>query len=169
MKTTLFLSISIDGMIADKQGIPMFPEGAWEDWCSLVNDTGNVIAGRNSFEQVNNPEMGAALNPTFKIVLSSKDLDLADTGWQQAKSPQEALNILEAEGLEEAIIGGGRAVAHAFMNQGLVDNIVVDLQPIAFGEGTPMFGNTIDIPQLRLLESTNLNDNSLRLRYEIIK
>ena len=65
MKTTLFLSVSIDGMIADKQGIPMFPEGAWEDWCSLVNDTGNVIAGRSSFEQVNNPEMGAALHPKF--------------------------------------------------------------------------------------------------------
>tara|TARA_R110002074_G_scaffold322571_2_gene493041 strand:- start:485 stop:994 length:510 start_codon:yes stop_codon:yes gene_type:complete len=169
MKATLFLSVSIDGMIADKKGIPMFPEGAWEDWCSHVNDAGNVIAGRSSFEQVNNPEMGAALHPEYKIVLSTKDLDLSDTGWQQAKSPKEALNILEEAGVEEAIIGGGRAVAHAFINEGLLDHIVIDLQPIAFGEGTPMFGNTIDIPQLKLLEFANLHDNSLRLRYEIIK
>ena len=169
MRTTLFLSVSIDGMIADKQGIPLFPEGAWEDWCSLVNDVGNVIAGRSSFEQVNNPEMGAALHPKYKVVLSSKDLDLTDTGWQQAKSPKEALKILEDAKVEEAIIGGGRSVAHAFMREELVDHIVIDLHPVAFGEGIPMFGDAINIPQLKLLESKSLNGNALRLRYEIIK
>ncbi len=169
MRRTLFLSVSIDGMIADKQGIPLFPDGAWDDWCSLVNDTGNVIAGRSSFEQVNNPEMGAALHPKYKVVLSSKDLDLADTGWQQAKSPQEALKILEDAKVEEAIIGGGRAVAHAFMSEGLVDHIVIDLCAVAFGEGIPMFGDSIDVPQLKLLESKPLNENALRLRYEIIR
>ncbi|MDW3095524.1 MAG: dihydrofolate reductase family protein [Gammaproteobacteria bacterium] len=168
MKTTLFLSVSIDGMIADKQGIPMFPQGAWEDWCSLVNDTGNVIAGRSSFEQVNNPEMGAALHPQYKIVLSSKDLDLSGTDWQQAKSPIEALKILEEAKVDEAIIGGGRAVAHAFMREGLVDEIVIDLHPVAFGEGVPMFGDAIDAPKLKLIESKSISENALRLRYEII-
>jgi dihydrofolate reductase len=169
MKTTLFLSVSIDGMIADKQGIPMFPEGAWEDWCSLVNDTGNVIAGRSSFEQVNNPVMGAALHPKYKVVLSSKDLDLSDTDWQQAKSPKAALKILEDAKVEDAIIGGGRAVAHAFMSEGLVDHIMMDLHPVAFGEGVPMFGDAIEAPQLRFLESKSLNENALRLRYEVIR
>jgi dihydrofolate reductase len=169
MKTTLFLSVSIDGMIADKQGIPLFPEGAWEDWCSLVNETGNVIAGRSSFEQVNNPEMGATLHPKRKIVLSTKEIDLADSGWQQAKSTKEALKILEAEGVEEAIIGGGRAVAHSFMREGLVDYIVIDLQPVAFGEGTPIFGDTIDVAQLKLLDSKPLNENAIRLRYQVVR
>ena len=169
MRTTLFLSVSIDGMIADKNGIPMFPEGAWESWCSLVNDTGNVIAGRSSFEQVNNPEMGAALHPKYKVVLSSKDLDLSNTDWQQAKSPTEALKILEDAKVEEAIIGGGRAVAHTFMSEGLVDHIVMDLHPVAFGEGVPMFGDAIEVPQMKLLDSKMLNENALRLRYEIIR
>ena len=168
MKTTLFLSVSIDGMIADKQGIPMFPEGAWEEWCSVVNDTGNVIAGRSSFEQVNNPEMYEALHPNYKIVLSSKKLDLNGTGWVQAASPKEALTILKDANVEEAIIGGGRSVAHAFMSEGLVDHIVMDLHPVVFGEGIPMFGGAIEMPQLKLLESKSLNENALRLRYEVI-
>ena len=168
MRKTLFLSVSIDGMIADKQGIPLFPEGAWEDWCSLVNDIGNVIAGHVSFEQVNNPE-AAALHPKHKVVLSSKDLDLADSGWQQAKSPKEALKILEEAGVEEAIIGGGRAVAHSFMREKLVDYIVIDLQPVAFGSGTPVFGDEIDVAHLKLLESKPLNENALRLRYQVLR
>jgi len=169
VKTTLFLSVSIDGLIADRQGIPLFPEGAWEDWCSLVNAADNVVAGRSSFEQLQNDEMAAALNPQHKIVLSSQDIDLGDSGWQQAKSPSEALEILENAGVEEAIIGGGRAVAHSFMLEQLVDHIVIDLQPVAFGVGTPIFGNDIEVAQLKLLESQPLNEDAIRLRYQVLR
>ena len=168
MKATLFLSLSIDGLISDKDGIPMFPDGAWDDWCSLVNDADNVIAGRSSFEQLKNDDMASVLHPTHKIVLSSRDVELGDSSWQQAKSPTEALEMLENKGIEEAIIGGGRAVAHSFMREHLVDHIVIDLQPVAFGVGTPMFGDVIDMPQLKLLNSQPLNDDALRLRYQVL-
>ena len=168
MKTTLFLSVSIDGLIADKNGIPFFPEGAWEDWCSLVNDADNVIAGRSSYEQLKNDEMASLLHPTHKIVLSSRDIEPADSSWQQAGSPSEALEILENRGIDEAIIGGGRTVAHAFMREHLVDYIVIDLQPVAFGEGTPVFGGAIDPTRLKLLDSRPLNDDAIRLRYQVL-
>ena len=169
MKTTLFLSVSIDGLIADKEGIPLFPEGAWQDWCSLVNDAGNVIAGRSSFEQLKNDEMASVLNPRHKIVLSSRDMDLSDSGWRHAGSPSEALEILKGVGVDEAIVGGGRAVAYSFMREKLIDNIVIDLQPVAFGVGTPVFGDVLDLVQLKLLDSRPLNENALRLRYQVIR
>ena len=168
MKTTLFLSVSIDGLIADKEGIPNFPEGAWEDWCSLVNDADNVIAGRSSFEQLKNDEMAAVLNPSIKVVLSSRDIDLADSGWQQARSPSEALEILKNAGVDEAIIGGGRAVAYSFMREQLIDYIVIDLQPVAFGVGTPVFGGALSLTRLKLLDSRPLTENALRLRYQVL-
>jgi len=169
MNTTLFLSVSIDGFIADQQGIPMFPEGAWEDWCAMVNETGNVIAGRSSVEQLQDDAMGSALHPEHRIVLSTQDIDLTGSGWQQATSPAEALSMLEEAGVEEAIIGGGRAVAHSFMHEGLVDHIVVDLQPVAFGSGTPLFGETIELASLKLLEIQPLNDDAIRLRYQVLR
>ena len=169
MKTTLFLSVSIDGLIADKEGIPLFPEGAWEDWCALVNDADNVIAGRSSYEQLKNDDMASVLHPTHKIVLSSRDIEPSDSSWQHAKSPSEALQMLKDKGVEEAIIGGGRAVAHSFMREHLVDNIVIDLQPVAFGVGTPVFGDAIDIPRLKLLNTQPLNDDALRLRYQVLR
>lgn len=169
MKTTLFLSVSIDGFIANKEGIPLFPEGAWEDWCSFANDIGNVVAGRNSVEQLKNDDMGAALNPKLKIVLSSRNIDFSDSGWKHARSPSEALEILQQAGVDEAIIGGGRAVYHAFMREQLVDEIIIDLQPVAFGVGVPVFGDVMDIAQLKLLESYPLNENAIRLRYQVHK
>jgi hypothetical protein len=50
MKTILFLSVSIDGLIADQEAKPSFPEGSSEDWRSLVNVANSLIAGRNSSE-----------------------------------------------------------------------------------------------------------------------
>ena len=169
MKTTLFLSVSIDGLIADKEGIPLFPDGAWEDWCSLVNDADNVIAGRNSYEQLKNDDMAAVLNPTHKIVLSSRDIEVGNSSWQHAKSPSEALEMLKNKGVEEAIIGGGRAVAHAFMREQLIDYLTIDLQPVAFGVGTPVFGDNVEILRLKLLDSHHLNDDALRLRYQVLR
>ena len=168
MKTTLFLSVSIDGLISDNEGIPLFPDGAWEDWCSLVNDADNVIAGRNSFEQLKNDEMASVLNPKHRIVLSSQDIDLGDSGWQHAKSPSEALEILRGVEVDEAIIGGGRAVAYSFMREQLIDNIVLDVQPVAFGSGTPVFGGELGLTPLKLLDSHHLNKNVLRLRYQVL-
>jgi dihydrofolate reductase len=169
VKITLFLSVSIDGLIADKEGIPLFPDGAWEDWCSLVNDADNVIAGRSSYEQLKNDDMASVLHPTHKIVLSSRDIELGDSSWQHARSPLEALGILKNNGVEEAIIGGGRAVAHSFMREHLVDYIVIDLQPVAFGVGTPVFGDVFDMPRLKLVNSHPLNDDALRLRYQVLR
>jgi riboflavin biosynthesis pyrimidine reductase len=77
--------------------------------------------------------------------------------------------MLENKGIEEAMIGGGRAVAHSFMREHLIDYIVIDLQPVAFGVGTPMLGGALDTARLKLVESRPLNDDALRLRYEVVR
>ena len=169
MKTTLFLSVSVDGLIANKDGIPLFPDGAWEDWCSLVNNADNVIAGRSSYDQLKDDDMASVLHPKHKVVLSSRNIELGDSTWQQAKSPTEALEILRNKGVVEAIIGGGRAVAHSFMREQLVDYIIIDLQPVAFGSGTPVFGDVLEMARLKLLESNPLNEDAIRLRYQVLR
>ena len=97
------------------------------------------------------------------------DIDLGDSGWRHARSPSDALEMLKAAGVDEAIIGGGRAVAYSFMREQLIDYIVIDLQPVAFGAGTPVFGDALDLVRLKLLDSHPLNENALRLRYEVIR
>ncbi len=169
MKKTLFLSISLDGFIANTDGIPLFPPSAWEDWCALVNEADNVIAGRSSVEQLKDDEMSSILTPRHKIVLSSRDIDFSEAGWQRANSPANALEMLRKAGVTEAIIGGGRAVYHAFMRERLVDTILIDLQPVVFGDGVPLFGEVLDPTQLKLLDTRPLNDDAIRLRYQVLR
>ena len=120
-------------------------------------------------DEARHDKMASALSPTHRIVLSSKDIELADSVWQHAKSPSEAIEILKKAGVDEAIIGGGRAVALSFMREKLVDFMVIDLQPIVFGVGTSLFGDIIETTQLKLLDSRFLNENALRLRYQVLR
>ncbi len=168
MKKTLFLSMSADGFIANTDGIPLFPQHAWEDWCALVNKVGNVIAGRSTVEQLKDDEMSSLLAPEHKIVLSSQDNGLSESGWQIAGSPADALEMLRRAGVPEAIIGGGRAVYHSFMRARLVDTITIDLQPVVFGGGVPVFGEVLDPTQLKLLDTRPLNGDAIRLRYQVL-
>ncbi len=171
MKTTLLASVSMDGFIADASGVPSFPEAAWPDWCARANQAGGgaggVIAGRASVEQIVEFGMADAVTLPHKRVLSSREADVAD--WKRAGSPAEALATLAAAGVEEAIVGGGRAVYHAFMAAGLVDEVVLDLQPAVFGSGVPLFGEELDVTALKLLETTPLNEDALRVRYRVVR
>lgn len=169
MKTTLFASVSIDGFIANTDGIPMFPPTAWEDWCALVNEVGSCIAGRVSVEQLKGQEMAAILKPEHKIVLSSNDVDFTGDGWKHARSPAAALGMLEQAGAHEAIVGGGRAIYHAFMREGLVDEVVLDVQPVAFGTGVPLLGGELDPAWLKLIDTKPMRSDALRLRYQVLR
>lgn len=169
MRTTLFASVSIDGFIANSDGIPMFPEHAWADWCALVNEVGACIAGRASVEQLAGQEMAAILKPEHKIVVSTRDVDFTGDGWQRAASPRDALAMLERAGAKHAIIGGGRTIYHACMRDGLVDEVVLDLQPIAFGTGVPLFGGELDPTMLTLVDASPLHEGAMRMRYQVVR
>ncbi|MEM1445090.1 MAG: dihydrofolate reductase family protein [Planctomycetota bacterium] len=170
MKTTLLASVSMDGLIADASGIPSFPETAWPDWCARANaagDEGGVIAGRASVEQIVEFGMADALTLPHKVVLSSRDEAVAD--WKPASSPTAALTALASAGVSEAIIGGGRAVYHAFIAAGLIDEVVLDLQPVLFGAGVPLFGEALDLTALELLETISISGDARRMRYRVLR
>ena len=45
----------------------------------------------------------------------------------------------------------------------------LDLQPVAFGTGVPVFGGELDMTLLKLIDSKPLNDNALRMRYQVVR
>ncbi len=55
-----------------------------------------------------------------------------------------------------------------FMREQLIENIIIDLQLVTFGVGTPVFGDALGLTRLKLLDSRTLNENALRLRYQVL-
>ena len=85
------------------------------------------------------------------------------------KKPQELVEDLTARGYEKILLVGG-AINAAFLQAGLVDEMVVTIEPVVFGGGEPLLDTQgLDI-RLRLASIEQLNRRgTLLARYHIDK
>ena len=85
-----------------------------------------------------------------------------------AGDPKKVLEELEKKGYTSAVLGGGAHLNAQFLKKGLIDEIIVTVEPKIFGEGVSLFNGDFDI-DLKLIEVSKINDNSVALRYSVKK
>lgn len=56
-----------------------------------------------------------------------------------------------------------------FMQENLVDKIFMDIEPLAFGQGMPLFNAGEFEKQLKLIETKLLSPQTIQLHYQVIK
>ena len=172
MTTSLYLAISADGLIATPNRVSNeeseWPESAWECWCSHCTAANNLIVGRQTYAELIEDDVSDILYPEHKVVISSQTLDLADS-WVQFSSPNLAIDYLKSRDVENIIVGGGRQIGLAFVKEGLIDEVVLDIQPLLFGNGTPLLGELGNIIQLELINIETLANSAIKARYRLIK
>lgn len=62
---------------------------------------------------------------------------------------------------------GGAELAGALFAEGLVDELVLKLNPVLFGSGVPLFSGTIDPTDLELADSTIYENGVALLHYRV--
>jgi len=95
-------------------------------------------------------------------------MDLADS-WLQFSKPKQAVDYLKSRDIENIIVGGGRQLGLTFIEDGLIDEIILDVYPIFFGNGTALLGGLDRCIQLDLLNSENLGDGAIRNHYKLLQ
>ena len=70
---------------------------------------------------------------------------------------------------ETVIIAGGGILNSSFLKEGLIDELYLDIEPIAFGKGINVFENEDFEANLELLETKQLSPNEIQLHYKVIK
>ena len=78
------------------------------------------------------------------------------------------MEYLKARGIERAIIGGGRQIALAFAREGLLDEIVLDVQPVLFGYGTALLGDIEHSIPLDLVGTSEIGNGVIRVHYRVV-
>lgn len=80
--------------------------------------------------------------------------------------PAELLQKLQTEGYEQVAVCGGASIYSLFLEAGVVDELVLTVEPLVFGKGLSLLAQRTDV-RLRLTASQPLNDNTLLLRYAV--
>ena len=162
------MATTVNGMAAKENDDTPWSQEEFAAYYGDIKRVGNVVIGRRTFEIVKNSEEEMSrIKDIVAVVVSHQKID--DEHFISVTSPQEALQNLTEKGFSEAIIGGGGELNASFLKEGLIDEMIIDVEPMVFGKGIPLFAPGDFDATLKLLSTQKLNANTVRLRYQVIR
>jgi dihydrofolate reductase len=169
VKVTLWTAISLNAMAARDNGSEDFLSGNnWELFVELLDATESLVWGRVTHELF----IGLVRQqfPELPVAVLTRDPAFAvDSDAVRAASPEQALTELSARGATTALLAGGPQVNGAFARAGLIDEVILGVEPVLVARGIPLLVG--DAPDLRL-EFVGLDDRrrpTLRLHYRLAR
>ncbi len=168
MKIKLYMAQTANGKIARKNGDEDFlsPRN-WKEFRELAEKTGVFVVGRKTYEAVQKwEEKGFKDIEAHRVVLTrNQELEL-EKGFRKASSPEEAVELAEQKG-EGLLVTGGASVNTSFMKKGLIDEIILNIEPHVLGEGLDLFAEESFEHDLELEEVRELEEGIVQLHYKI--
>ena len=136
------MAMSMNGYIADKQGGEDFlSRDGWDALVELAEPAGALIIGRKTYEVVlqNYAGFGFTDVRAERIIITADELFLAPDGYHVVHSPQAAITLAKKLGHRQAILTGGAGINSSFMAAELIDEVIINVEPVVMGEGIPLF------------------------------
>jgi len=165
------MAISLNGMIARENYKEDFlSEKNWDEFINETKKSGCLIWGRKTYESVKSwdKKYFESISAFTKIIIThQKDIDL-DEGFLVADSPSEALELANQKEFKSILLTGGSNINTSFAKLGLIDEVLININPSIIGKGISLFSpEEFDIP-LKLISILNLGDDIVQLRYKVL-
>ena len=164
-KVILNVAISLDGFIEG-------PNGEY-DWCftdqdygmtEFMNNIDTIFFGRKSYDLMQRVEPAAY--PDKKKYVFSRSLKTVAGNYFQVKDDYvtEVTAIKNQPGRDIWLFGGA-SLTTSFINDRLLDQLVLSVHPLLLGEGKPLFTSITDRLPLRLLDTKTFMSGLVQLYY----
>lgn len=151
----VFIATSLDGFIARENGdidwlLKHDQAGEDHGYDAFIENIDVIVMGRGTYEAVRS--MGEWFYNRPVLVLSSQlagqqvPSELAGKVRFTDKSPRQAMEMLQSEGVKRAYVDGGRVI-RSFLALDMISDMVITQVPVLLGTGRPLFGgDPRDIP-----------------------
>ena len=146
MKTTVYIGTSLDGFIARKDGdidwlIQFDSDETGRAYIDLMSRIDAMVIGRGTFEKVLTFPSWPYKKEVF--VLSSSIKEVPETIREKVTilslRPAALLTYLSDKGLSRIYVDGGKVIQE-FLQENLIDELIISTVPILIGNGIPLFG-----------------------------
>jgi dihydrofolate reductase len=147
MPNIVYIAASIDGYIAREDGnidwLTEIPDDSDYGFFDFMKRIDGMIMGRKTFETVQAFDKWFYTKPVFVI---SNSLDTI-TGKFAEKVElvrgdlHQILESLKRRGINTLYIDGGKTI-HSFLQQDLIDEMIITRIPILLGKGIPLFAKS---------------------------
>ena len=169
----VFIATSLDGFIArrDHQVDWLMKHDACGDdhgYAEFVEHVDGIVMGRKTYEQI----LTFGEWPHHKpIVVLSKSLtpdsvptEIEDKVTITDLEPSELMAALQKQGWSRAYVDGGEVI-QSFINDGLIEDIVLTVLPTLIGDGIPLFGNLDEDIDLQLVSAKSFPCGTVQSNY----
>ncbi|MFH1649122.1 MAG: dihydrofolate reductase family protein [Candidatus Woesearchaeota archaeon] len=163
---TLYMTMTVNGMIALPDGGVPWTKESWQRYQELAKTFPAIILGRKTFELMQEGDEFKTIGNPYVVVLSKKLKEMKGAD-DFASSPEEAVHILKKNKFDKVLLGGGAHVNRVFLDAGLVDEVILDVEPRIWGEGMPLFALGGDETEMQLKDVTRTDSGIVRLKYSV--
>lgn len=161
MKTILYMAISKDGYIAGPDDETPWSDAEWEQFQVFVKSCDAVLLGKNTFKIMKADD---DFIDGVRYIVATHDRNL-DTGNYEKLSIESKDDLPKVNRL--GVIGGGD-LNGCLMQMGVIDEIILDEEPVELGSGIKLFGSHNIKPNLELLRSTPYGESSAQRHYRVL-
>ena len=168
MKVILYMAMTVNGFIATENDETPWSDETWKNYFEIVKKSGSMIIGNKTYNMIKDSAEREKLGNPLVVVLTTRQ-QVSNNNVHFAKSPSEALEIINRNEMNGVVIGGGSKTNAAFARENLIDEIILDVEPQIFGQGIPLFVSSDFKLELKLLETRKISENLIQLHYSVIK
>lgn len=147
MPNYVYIATSLDGFIATNTGglewleeVPN-PEGSDFGYADFMADIDAIVMGRKTFEKILTFDSWPYDKPVY--ILSRSKVNVPKKLMSKVKTvrgnPKELVNQLRDMGHQNLYIDGGITI-QGFLEEDLIDEMIIARIPILLGNGIPLFG-----------------------------
>jgi len=172
MKASAFIGTSLDGFIARTNGgLDFLPPGGGEPhgYDEFMATVDALVIGRKTFETVLTFD-GWPYGEKPVVVLSGRPLAPAPPGAaveRMSGAPAEIVSQLAARGIRHVYVDGGITIQR-FLQDGLIQRLIVTRVPVLIGTGIPLFGRVPSDIVLRHVGTRQYASGLVQSEYEVI-
>ncbi len=169
MEITLYLGTTINGYIGKEDGNSDWVSDAdYPTFEQEIKNHGVVIMGRKTAE-VNKEFL--PFEKALNVVLTKDKSVYKDTEniIYKDNDLETLLKDLEDKGYSKAIVIGGQQISTLFLENNLIDNIIISIHPLVFGKGLSMFLPISIEKELELVDVKKLKQDLVQLKYKVLE
>lgn len=156
----LYMAISVDGFVAGPNDETPWSDQEWVAFQDFVKTCDICLLGRRTYEVMRDSGEFVA-GPKYIVVT---DNTAFDTGQYEKLSIKAATDMPTAQ--KVGVIGGGDLNGR-LAQLGVLDEIILDIEPITLGAGKRLFGNREAKLNLKLLSTRQIGGNTIQNHYKV--
>jgi dihydrofolate reductase len=172
----VYIAMSLDGFIATSDGNLDWlnetpnPENSDYGFAEFMSCTDAVVMGRKTFEKILTFDVWPYTKPVFVPSRSKISIPKNLKGKAESinGSPKMIVEQLKELGHQNLYIDGGITI-QGFLEEDLIDEMIITRVPILLGDGIPLFGKLNQRLHFSLKKTELLNENLVKSYYTRIR